>query len=386
MIGVGSSRGINASFLVLIPKKGGTEDLKDFRPISLVGSLYKLLAKVLANRLKKKSGGGGILCKLDIEKAYDHWCIGTVNFSVLINGTSSGFFQSSRGLRQGDPLSPYLFVIVMEALSCLLKRAKEGGFLPRWQLSGVLFELASYVVRSHVKVEGEFGQNKLSSSYLGLPLGARFKEVAVWDEVEERLRKRLSFGKKVVYLQRGQTDFDSEHSVQYAYLLYVPVLYAKECEFEIGADQKGLSLGWWGLREEAPFSGLEAWVEDAWSHSGGGVWAPRFSRRLNDWEVFDVECFLLRLQGRRVCSDVEDQVVWTKAKDGIFFLVKSLYKALEPKRLGDFPSRVIWNSLVPPRVSFFAWEAMWKKALTLDRIQRRGFSLANRCYLCLSEE
>ena len=49
-------KSINASFLVLIPKKGGTEDLKDFRPISLVGSLYKLLAKVLANRLKKVMG------------------------------------------------------------------------------------------------------------------------------------------------------------------------------------------------------------------------------------------------------------------------------------------------------------------------------------------
>ena len=46
-------KSINAFFLVLIPKKGGAEDLKDFRPISLVGSLYKLLAKVLANRLKK---------------------------------------------------------------------------------------------------------------------------------------------------------------------------------------------------------------------------------------------------------------------------------------------------------------------------------------------
>ena len=43
----------NANFLVLIPKKAGAEDLRDFRPISLLGSLYKWLAKVLANRLKK---------------------------------------------------------------------------------------------------------------------------------------------------------------------------------------------------------------------------------------------------------------------------------------------------------------------------------------------
>ena len=41
---------------MLIPKRGGVEDLKDFKPISLVGSLYKILAKVLANRLKKIMG------------------------------------------------------------------------------------------------------------------------------------------------------------------------------------------------------------------------------------------------------------------------------------------------------------------------------------------
>ena len=97
----------------------------------------------------------------------------------------------------------------------------------------------------------------------------------------------------------------------------------------------------------------EAWVEDMWSHARGGVWALRFSRRLNDWEVFDVERLLLRLQRRRVYSDVEDQVVWTKAKDGRFS-IKSLYKALEPERREEFPASVIWNSLVPPRMSFFA--------------------------------
>ena len=49
-------RSLNATFLVLVPKKEGVDDLKDFRLISLVGGLYKLLAKVLANRLKKVVG------------------------------------------------------------------------------------------------------------------------------------------------------------------------------------------------------------------------------------------------------------------------------------------------------------------------------------------
>ena len=183
-------KSLNATFLALVPKKEGAEDLKDFRLISFVGSLYKLLAKVLANRLKKvtgkvimesqnafvedrqildamlianevmdsrlKSNEGGVLFKLDIEKVYDHvnwkllfavlrkmgfgerwikwvgWCISTAKFYVLVNGSPSGFFQSLRGLRQGDPLSPYLFMIAMEVFRCLLRRAISGGFLSGW--------------------------------------------------------------------------------------------------------------------------------------------------------------------------------------------------------------------------------------------------------------
>ena len=60
-------------------------------------------------------------------KKWIRYCISTVKFSILINGSPSDFFGSSRGLRQGDPLSPLLFDIVMEALSHMLDVAASAG-------------------------------------------------------------------------------------------------------------------------------------------------------------------------------------------------------------------------------------------------------------------
>lgn len=181
------TKSFNATFISLIPKKREAEKIKDFRPISLLGSVYKIIAKLLVERLKMVIGNlifdnqiafirerhivdasmvanecveymfknkrQEVLCKLDLEKTYDHvnwafltgvirqmsfggkwirwidYCISTVRFLVLINGSPQGFFKSTRGIRQGVPLSPYLFVLVMKFFSNMLKKAESMGWI-----------------------------------------------------------------------------------------------------------------------------------------------------------------------------------------------------------------------------------------------------------------
>ena len=56
-------------------------------------------------------------------------CVSSAHFSIMVNGSPKGYFKSSHGIRQGDPLSPMLFVLVVEALNVLMEKARRMGLI-----------------------------------------------------------------------------------------------------------------------------------------------------------------------------------------------------------------------------------------------------------------
>ena len=179
---------LNHTHIVLIPKVKNPIKMFDFRPISLCNVMYKIIAKVLANRLKqilphiiaptqsafvprrliidnvlvayealhtmhgqKNGKTRSLALKLDVSKAYDkvEWnflnqimlklgfpgdwvdrvmsCVTSTSFSILIDGKPFGMINPNRGLRQGDPLSSYVFLLCAEGFTSLLQKAELEG-------------------------------------------------------------------------------------------------------------------------------------------------------------------------------------------------------------------------------------------------------------------
>ncbi|GJS35528.1 RNA-directed DNA polymerase, eukaryota [Tanacetum coccineum] len=189
-------QGCNSSFIALISKIHDAKDVKDFWPVTLIGSLYNVIAKILANRLSlvisdlisdvqsafisnrqildgpfilneliswcKHKKINAMIFKVDFQKAFDsiRWeylvddlksfgfgdkwrgwifgCLDSSMGSVLINGGPTTEFQFHKGLKQGDPLSPFLFILVMEILHISFARVLDAGlYKGKWDINNI---------------------------------------------------------------------------------------------------------------------------------------------------------------------------------------------------------------------------------------------------------
>ncbi|GJT86888.1 RNA-directed DNA polymerase, eukaryota [Tanacetum coccineum] len=281
--------GCNSSFIALIPKKHDAKFVKDYRPISLIGCFYNIVSKILANRLKmviselisdvqsafvsnrqildgpfilneliswcKAHKSKAMIFKVDFEKAFDsvRWdfldiilrnfgfgikwrgwiqgCLSSAMGSILVNGSPTAEFKFHKGLKQGDPLSPYLFILVMESLHLSFNNiinadlfkgirfddsltlshlfyADDAVFIGKWDRANILtivrmlkcFFLASglqiNILKSKLMGIGVSNEEVLAAaniigcstfstpfSYLGVKVGMSPSRRKAWDEI-----------------------------------------------------------------------------------------------------------------------------------------------------------------------------------------------------------
>nr|XP_029151634.1 uncharacterized protein LOC114925975 [Arachis hypogaea] len=211
------------TLVVLIPKVDNPSRMKEFCPISLCNVIYKIITKVVVERLrpflqdiigplqggfipgrgapnniivaqevlhfmkKTKSKKGVLAFKIDLEKAYDR----SSSLSLMWNGNRLDGFQPKRGLRQGDPMSPYLFVICMERLSCLIARA--SGMKVNFDKSRAICSMN--VSRQRKDLFTGISSIRFANSlgkYLGVPLKHGRVTKADFNDVVDKLTNRLA--------------------------------------------------------------------------------------------------------------------------------------------------------------------------------------------------
>ncbi|GAU36760.1 hypothetical protein TSUD_213250 [Trifolium subterraneum] len=450
-------------FVTLIPKVSSPTSLSDFRPISLLGCLYKLIAKVLAKRLAKvmdsiitsnqsafikgrnlvdgvlvvnevvelakKSKRDCLIFKVDFEKAYDSvdwgfleymlgrcgfcgkwigWirvCVFAGNLSVLVNGSPTSEINIQRGLKQGDPLAPFLFLLVVEGFSGAMRNAVtlnlfkgfsigrdpviishlqyaddtlcigEASVENLWALKAILrgFELASGLKVNFWK-SGLIGVNvssmfmmmastflncllgSLPFKYLGLPIGANPKSGSTWEPLLDHLKKRLfswrnkhiSLGGRIVMIN--------------AVLNAIPIFYLSFLKMPVGVWKQIIRIQreflWGGVKGDNKIK----WVK--WSvvckAKGKGGLGVRDIRLVNlsllekwrvDWSDFRVPS-LASKWWKDICS--LDKVVENKS-----WLVESMVR-----KVGNGNSTCFWSSL-------------WIGETPLSLVFPRLFSLSN---------
>nr|GEV71902.1 RNA-directed DNA polymerase, eukaryota, reverse transcriptase zinc-binding domain protein [Tanacetum cinerariifolium] len=231
-------QGVNSAFITLIPKVSNPLFIKDYRPISLIGRIIidgpLILSEIIDWYKKRKKKL--MLFEVDFEKAFNS----VTRTYILINGIPTLEFSLKRGLRQGNPLSPFLFIIVMEGLRMALNDGIASNMFHRVRI-GSNIHLSHLFYADDVIIISDWNQNDMENitrilnifyvafglkinfhksnvfevgvsnsevvsmsictgceassfpfSYLGLPIGSNTSQIANWQILIDRFKAILS--------------------------------------------------------------------------------------------------------------------------------------------------------------------------------------------------
>nr|GEW42683.1 RNA-directed DNA polymerase, eukaryota [Tanacetum cinerariifolium] len=382
--------GVNFAFITLIPKVSNPLFIKDYRPISLISLHYKIVAKILSNRLSKvidsiisteqsafisgrqtldgplilseiidwykKCKKKRMLFKVDFGKAFDsvswkyldymlhklgfgsRWrtwinnCLMSSRTSILINGSPTSEFSLKRGLRQGDPLSPFLFIIVMEGLHMAFNNGIASNMFHGVRIcSNIHFSHLFYA--GNVIILSDWNQNDMKNIT---------RILNIFD---------IAFGLKINFHKSNVFGVEVSNSE------FVSMAACTGCEAGLGVGSlsdfnKALLLKWRWRLFNFPNS---LWVQE-WD------WCRPFTMGRSKT---DFDNLIIDISNMEIDDLVESNTcVWSLSNDD-YFLVNSVRKHIDEHYLPSLFPCTRWYKMIPKKVNVFMWRML------LDRLPNR---------------
>ncbi|GJW63896.1 RNA-directed DNA polymerase, eukaryota [Tanacetum coccineum] len=422
----------------LIPKILDPKIVSDYRPISLIGSLYKVITKILPTRLfsvisslisdvqsaflpnRQILDGPFILSellswckfkynqsmvfKVDFAKAYDSirwdylddvlnyfgfgskwrsWIRGSLisgKASILVNGSPTSEFQFHRGLKQGDPLAPFLFILIMESLHLFFSRAVEEGIITGIEIGSSLTISHLFYVDDAVFI-GEWSHNNLK--------GLGYESIVM---LKRRLSrgnfKTLSIGGRLNSLNRCLVPLQFitcrlQRSPNQCFIQWRVCVEISSTWDDIQEGDK--KMAWGSFVQYGVALYIKIILYGAWVISG--IYHVRLHRCISEsfsslWKSILNEVKSLKAQGVDLISHCK---IRDLNGDGVF-RVKDVRNLLDETFLpkADTPTR--WIKCIPVKVNVFVWKALQDRLPTRSNLVRRNILIDSlSCLICDGE-